>query len=173
MDERLSTMTFSCFPTCMRAIPELDQWHLSPFSFLLLSNKPDHLTSLLSPYDLFPLYVEYNARPPWSSPSLPLQHHLLLIVPLLTMPQPHSFFSNPHPRIGMFINFREREVRGGERERSMWEGNIDWLPPGHTLDWTLNIGMCPDSESNLQPFGVWDDAPINCATWPGPSQPHC
>lgn len=125
MDERLSTMTFSCFPTCMRAIPELDQWHLSPFSFLLLSNKPDHLTSLLSPYDLFPLYVEYNARPPWSSPSLPLQHHLLLIVPLLTMPQPHSFFSNPHPRIGMFIDFREREVRGGERERSMWEGNME------------------------------------------------
>ena len=34
-------------------------------------------------------------------------------------------------------------------------------------DWTRNLGMCPDQESNPQPFGVWDDAPTNLATWPG------
>ena len=28
-------------------------------------------------------------------------------------------------------------------------------------------GMCPDWESNLQPFGVWDNTPTNCVTQPG------
>ena len=30
-----------------------------------------------------------------------------------------------------------------------------------------NLGMCPDEESNLQPFGIWDDAPTNRAMCPG------
>ena len=61
----------------------------------------------------------------------------------------------------MFIDFRES---GRERER-----NIDWLPPVHALtrDWTQNLGMCPDWELNLQPFGVWDEALTNRATQPG------
>ena len=59
----------------------------------------------------------------------------------------------------MLIDERERIVR-----------NIDWLLPIHTLtgDQTHNLGTCPDQESNLQPLGVRDDAPVNGATWPGP-----
>ena len=52
--------------------------------------------------------------------------------------------------------------RKGERER---ERERDWLhicTP--TRDWTQNLGMCPDWESNLQPFGVRDDAPTNWDT---------
>ena len=47
--------------------------------------------------------------------------------------------------------------------------NINWLPPmcTPTRDQTRNWGMCPDRESNLQTFGVQDDAPTNWATLPG------
>ena len=31
-------------------------------------------------------------------------------------------------------------------------------------DWNLNLGICYDWESNLQPFGLWNDAPTNWAT---------
>ena len=43
------------------------------------------------------------------------------------------------------------------------ERNIDWLPPVHgpTRDQTCNLGMCPDWETNLQPFDVWKDTPTN------------
>ena len=62
----------------------------------------------------------------------------------------------------MCIDLREK---GLERERER-ERNIDWLslifsPIG---DWTYNLGMCSDQESNPQPVGVWDDAPTNWAT---------
>ena len=38
-----------------------------------------------------------------------------------------------------------------------------WLPPVRAPagDRTCNLGMCPDWESNLQPFGAQDDPPIN------------
>ena len=39
--------------------------------------------------------------------------------------------------------------------------------PNSTLLRIHNLGMFPDQESNLQPFGVWDDTPVNWATWPG------
>ena len=57
----------------------------------------------------------------------------------------------------MFLSMRERE---NERE-------INWLPPICTLtkDRTRNLGMCSDWGSNLQTFGVQDDAPTNQATW--------
>ena len=65
----------------------------------------------------------------------------------------------------MFIDFREKK---GERhtETSMWERNIDWLPPIHvpTGDWTgdqkCNLGICPEQESNPKPFGIWDNLQI-------------
>ena len=65
-----------------------------------------------------------------------------------------------------FIAFIERG-RGKERKR-----NIDvretlivcLLIHGPTGDQTHNLGMCPDQELNLQPFGLWDDAPTNRAT---------
>ena len=43
--------------------------------------------------------------------------------------------------------------RGGGRER---ERNIDKLPVvcAPTGDQTLNLGMCPDQQSNPQPFGL-------------------
>ena len=70
-------------------------------------------------------------------------------------------FIYPHLRIwDMLIDFRETER---ERETSIWERNIHLLPPIHSLtkDWTRNLGMCPDQESNPQPFGVQDDASTN------------
>ena len=55
---------------------------------------------------------------------------------------------------------KERE-RERERKKSMGERNVDQLPPVCTLtrDRTHNLGMCPDQGSNLQPFGVQNDAP--------------
>ena len=32
-----------------------------------------------------------------------------------------------------------------------------------------NLGMCPDWDLNLQPFGVQDDSPASQATQPGPN----
>ena len=56
----------------------------------------------------------------------------------------------------MFIDFRERE--GREKER-----NMNRLLSVHALtgDQTCGLGMCPNLESNIQPFGVWNDTPIN------------
>ena len=50
---------------------------------------------------------------------------------------------------------RERE-REGERETLMWERNINWLPPLHTLtgDQTHHLGMRPDRGLNPQHFGT-------------------
>ena len=52
-----------------------------------------------------------------------------------------------------------------ERERgaSVFERNIDLLPPTHapTGDQTHSPGVCPDQGSNPQPFGVQDDAPTH------------
>ena len=54
---------------------------------------------------------------------------------------------------------REEEERG-ERQR---ERNINQLPPMYALteNLTCNLGMCPDHELNLQPFGVLEDVPTN------------
>ena len=60
----------------------------------------------------------------------------------------------------MFIDFRERKVRG--RKRNIGVRNITGLSP--TLpnpDGTHSLGMCPDQELNLQPFGVRNDALTN------------
>ena len=69
----------------------------------------------------------------------------------------------------MFIDFRQR---GMEREKKNMDVErktlIGYLP--HTpkqAGGTCNQDMCPDWESNLQPSGVWDDAPTYWATWPG------
>ena len=60
-------------------------------------------------------------------------------------------------------------LRERERETWMWERNINRLPAisGPTRDGTQNLGVCPDQESNLQPFGIWDTAPTNWAARPG------
>ena len=72
----------------------------------------------------------------------------------------------------MFIDFRERkggEEGEGERQTLTWERNIDHLLPVSTptRDRTRPLGMCPDQGTNLQPSGVWDNAPIIWATRPG------
>ena len=69
------------------------------------------------------------------------------------------------PLTDMFINFRERgreKEEEREREKHQCERNIDQLPPvcDPSGDCTHNC-MCPDWESNPQPFGIWDDAPTN------------
>ena len=40
---------------------------------------------------------------------------------------------------------------------------MDQLPPVHgpTGDLTRNLGVCPDQESDPQPFGVRDDTPTH------------
>ena len=59
----------------------------------------------------------------------------------------------------MFTDFRER---GGDGERQR-ERNIDQMPLTGALmgDLACNPGMCPDWESNQQPFGLWDDTQTN------------
>ena len=63
-----------------------------------------------------------------------------------------SFFFLILTRGNFLIAFRERER---ERETSMRERSIDLLSSVYawTKDQTCNIGICPDRESNLQPFG--------------------
>ena len=64
----------------------------------------------------------------------------------------------------MLIDLRERGRGGGERES---DRNIDvrekhQLVASHKCpDQTRSLGMCPDWESNPQPFGYWDDTPPN------------
>ena len=84
------------------------------------------------------------------------------------------------PKVGFFltlnqgyfiIDFRKRKGdRKRDRETSMWEININRLPLtlSPTRDGTCNLGMCPDQESNPKPFGIWDNAPTNWTTQPGP-----
>ena len=48
----------------------------------------------------------------------------------------------------------EGEGGGRDRQTSVWERNICWLPLIYVLtgDRTRNLGVCPDWASNLQPF---------------------
>ena len=74
----------------------------------------------------------------------------------------------PHFLLLLFIYFLERlylfiiREKGNERqrERNINVRNIDQLPLLCTWmgDWTQNLGMCPDRESNRPPFTLWDDA---------------
>lgn len=52
-----------------------------------------------------------------------------------------------------------------ERETWVWERNIDWLPPVHSLirDQSRNLHKFPDWKSNPQPqpFGTQDDVSVN------------
>ena len=83
----------------------------------------------------------------------------------------HMFFKKSYLRIWLLIFWRERETdRQTERHTSVWKRNINPLPLicAPTGDQTYNLGMCPDRESNPQPFGVWDDAtPSNWTICPG------
>ena len=81
----------------------------------------------------------------------------------------YLFYSSPED---MFLLISERG-KEKERETLMWERNIDQLPPMRALtgDQTCNLGMCPDWELNLQPFGVWDNNPTNWANLLG--QANC
>ena len=59
----------------------------------------------------------------------------------------------------MCIDWRKGErVREREREREMGQ-----LPPvpAPNKNRTCNLGMCPDQESNPQPFAVQEDTPAN------------
>ena len=53
--------------------------------------------------------------------------------------------------------FLKKMIWERERETTMWERNIYWLLPVHTL--THNLGMRPDQELNPQPFSVQDGTP--------------
>ena len=49
----------------------------------------------------------------------------------------------------MLIDFRERGSEG-EGEKHRWDASLMHLNPGQNC----NLGMCPDQESNPQPFGL-------------------
>ena len=73
----------------------------------------------------------------------------------------------------MLIDFKDRE-REGEKHWHERETSISFLsytPPdpdhpnlGPIWDWTRNLGMGPDEESNQWPFSLRDGAPSNWAT---------
>ena len=52
----------------------------------------------------------------------------------------------------IFREIRRERERERVRDTWMWERHIDLLPPAHALaptrDWTHNLDMCPDQESN-------------------------
>ena len=64
----------------------------------------------------------------------------------------------------MFIDLRERNI---DMREKYWSVASRARPDQRS---NPNVGMYPDRESNLQPFGVMDDAPIKWATGPGPVQ---
>ena len=71
----------------------------------------------------------------------------------------------------MFLLILEREKkreRMKERKMLMWKKSINRLPPVCSLtgDRIDDLVMCPDWESNPQPFGAWKDTPTNWATCP-------
>ena len=108
----------------------------TPYSHHLLK----HFLTSGPLYWLFPLpealFPPYSELPPFLSPQL------------LTAPQ------RDLPALTDF-----REGKGG-REKGR-ETSIGCLLRNPTGDQTHNLGMCPDTELNLQPFGPWDDAPTN------------
>ena len=73
-------------------------------------------------------------------------------------PSVHIFFLSSLGNI-FFIAFRvrrrERNTDGREKHQSVASCAF---PTGYR---TCNLGTCPDLGSNLQPFGLWDDAPTN------------
>ena len=73
------------------------------------------------------------------------------------------FLSSPED---MLIDFRERREGKGRTERNTDVRDIDQLPDACTPaeNWTCNLGMCPDWESNLWLLGLWNDAPTNWVT---------
>ena len=79
-----------------------------------------------------------------------------------------SFFFSLKSSLRICLLILEGWKEGGRGEKDR-ERNMDSLLPVHALtrNWTHNLGMCPDQELNLQPFGVQDNAPTNSATWPG------
>ena len=106
-------------------------------------------------------------------PNLPL--FIYLFIYLFIHSFIHSFLTWKH-----VLLILEREEGREEREREERETNID-VKEKH---WSFASCTCSDQGSHLQPrhvpwlgieeqpFGVWDDAPTNWATWPGLNLPY-
>ena len=78
----------------------------------------------------------------------------------------NNVFTSVHIYLFMYLFIYLFLERGGGRETSMFERNINRLPItcAPIRDLTHNPGMGPDWESNLQPFALPDDAQ--------PMEPH-
>ena len=63
----------------------------------------------------------------------------------------------------MYLSIYLFSERGSEGEREGEKQNINLLPLIQALtgDRTYDPGMCPNQESNLQPFTLRDDTPTN------------
>ena len=67
----------------------------------------------------------------------------------------------------MLIDFREKGIREGKREGEKHQCEehplvAPCMHPDEGLN--LNLGLCPDQELNLWPFGLWNDAPTKWTT---------
>ena len=105
----------------------------------------------------------FSSLPPSTSRGL-LVHAAacarILQIPYQQFHFPPLYYSfSPHQRTCLLILGRE----GSERETSMWEGNIDWLPLTCAPTGTKphNLGICPDQKSHLWSFSSQDDVLTN------------
>ena len=86
------------------------------------------------------------------------------------MPEAHRcllhtcFFNAPPPTRMCLLLLKREEQREGE-EVSQSVSRLLYTPC--LGNQTCNPGMCPDHESDPQPFGSQDDAPAHRATQPG------
>ena len=97
----------------------------------------------------------------------------MVFVPLLMLFIICSFYSSlffaliffyPHPKIFLptLIDRGREDGRGRKKERNINVREKHGSVASHMYpDWdqTHNLGRCSDQKSNLQPFGVWHDAP--------------
>ena len=118
-------------------------------------------------------WTEHQPVNPRVAGSIPSQGRCLSYRPGpqwgATERQPHIDVSFPlSPSFSLSLKRNEiflKNVYWFWREREK-ERNISGLLLIHApaRDWTRNLGMCSDWESDPQPFDEWDDAPTNWAT---------
>ena len=140
-------------------VPERCQATSSPQVFALLPFCLECSSAgCLRGYHVPLVYLSTRVLPPESKLPQPPPYNAQSYYPLFV-----GFILTWEHFFSLLIEREERREK--ERETSMRETSIGCLLVwAWTRDWTYNLGMCPDQESNLRPFGLWDDTPTNWAT---------